>query len=211
MKKYILLFVSILFCFTTKINAQEDLKIKNKPGGIFSLGVRAPISAFNDGNWRNLGTGTGGQFRLRIAERLSTDWFFDYITGNISNFASRTDYHIGWSIVYYLGNKPPDEVKVQPFILAGHCFDYTNQKENNNSSNYKERWSSAVQAGFGSNFNITKRFDVSATAQYMIHLGNDIHAHQENGKVIIHEKKGVNLEGHIFFNISLNYKIIDLW
>jgi len=68
-----------------------------------------------------------------------------------------------------------------------------------------------VQAGFGSSFNITKRFDVSATAQYMIHLGNDIHAHQENGKVIIHEKKGVNLEGHIFFNISLNYKIIDLW
>lgn len=191
--------------------AQNDLPIKNKPGGIFSLGVKAPISAFNDGDWRNIGTGTGGQFRIRISEHLSTDWFADYVTGNISNFASRTDYHIGWSVVYLLGRKSPEQMTVVPFILAGHCFDYTNQKDNKNPSNYGERWSSAVQAGLGSSFNLTNRFDISTTLQYMIHMGTDIHSHQENGKVVIHEKKGVNLEGHLFFNLSLNYKIIDLW
>jgi len=101
LSKLFILFIAIL-SFQTMFG-QEDMKIKNKPGGIFSLGVRVPISAFNDGDWRNMGTGAGGQFRIRIAERLNTDWFFDYVTGNVGNFASRTDYHIGWSVVYYLG------------------------------------------------------------------------------------------------------------
>lgn len=209
-KNNFICFVLLLLSLSNK--AQEAMKIKNKSGGIFSLGVRAPLSAFNDGDWRNMGTGAGGQFRIRIAERLNTDWFFDYVTGNVGDFASRTDYHIGWSVAYYLGKKSPEEVKVQPYILAGHCFDYTNQKDNNNRSNFAERWSSAVQAGFGVHCNLTKRFDVSTTLQYMIHMGTDIHAEKdENGEVIFEKESGVNLEGHIFFNLSLNYKIVDLW
>lgn len=206
-----ILFLALLFTHQFLIG-QEGMKIKNKPGGIFSLGVRAPLSAFNDGDWRNMGTGAGGQFRIRIAERLNTDWFFDYVTGNVGNFASRTDYHIGWSVAYYLGKKSPDEVKVQPYVIAGHCFDYTNQKDNNNRSNFSERWSSAVQAGFGTHFNLTKRFDVSTTLQYMIHMGTDIRAEKDVNNVVVFEKQsGVNLEGHIFFNLSLNYKLVDLW
>lgn len=209
--KNILIFF-YLITISLLASSQEDMKIKNKPGGIFSLGVRAPISAFNDGDWRNMGTGAGGQFRIRIAERLNTDWFFDYVTGNVGDFASRTDYHIGWSVAYYLGKKSPDEVKVQPYVIAGHCFDYTNQKDNNNRSNFAERWSSAVQAGFGAHFNVTKRFDVSTTLQYMIHMGTDIHAEKnEFDEVVFEKESGVNLEGHIFFNVSLNYKIVDLW
>lgn len=206
----IFIFCSIM-SFQMKTYAQEDMKIRNKPGGIFSLGVRMPVSAFNDGDWRNMGTGVGGQFRIRIAERLNTDWFADYVTGNVSDFASRTDYHIGWSVLYYLGQKSPDQVKVQPYFLAGHCFDYTMQKDNLNRNNFAERWSSAVQAGIGSHFNLTKRFDISTTLQYMIHMGTDIHAEKENGVVVFNKEKGVNLEGHIFFNLSLNYKIVDLW
>lgn len=212
--KFIIRYLLVIFLFLSSkyIFCQEDMKIRKKPGGIFSLGVRAPLSAFNDGDWRNMGTGAGGQFRIRIAERLNTDWFFDYVTGNVGDFASRTDYHIGWSVAYYLGKKSPDEVKVQPYVLAGHCFDYTNQKDNNNRSNFAERWSSAVQAGFGSHFNVTKRFDVSTTLQYMIHMGTDIHAEKnEYGEVVFEKESGVNLEGHIFFNLSLNYKIVDLW
>lgn len=194
-----------------KVNAQDNMRIKNKPGGIFSLGVRAPISAFNDGDWRNFGTGAGGQFRIRLAERLSTDWFFDYVTGNVSDFANRTDYHIGWSVVYYLGKESPDLRGIQPYVLAGHCFDYTNQKDNLNKNNFAERWSSAVQAGLGTHFNLTKRFDVSTTLQYMIHMGTDIHADKHDGVVVFEKESGVNLEGHLFFNLSLNYKIVDLW
>jgi opacity protein-like surface antigen len=199
-----LFFLCLTILCLQNVFGQEDMKIKNKPGGIFSLGVRTPISAFNDGDWRNMGTGAGGQFRIRIAERLNTDWFFDYVTGNVGDFASRTD--------YYLGKKSPDEVKVQPYVIAGHCFDYTNQKDNNNRSNFAERWSSAVQAGFGAHFNVTKRFDVSTTLQYMIHMGTDIHAEKnEFDEVVFEKESGVNLEGHMFFNVSLNYKIVDLW
>ncbi|MBS1637465.1 MAG: hypothetical protein JST26_16235 [Bacteroidetes bacterium] len=201
--------LSLLYCNSSK--AQQDMKIKKNPSGIFSLGVRCPVSAFNDGDWRNFGYGSGGQFRIRVADRINTDWFFDYITGNVGSFASRTDYHIGWSVLYYLTNKDPLGAKVQPYILAGHCFDYTNQKDNLNRSNYAERWSSAVQAGIGAHFNLTKRFDISTTAQYMIHLGTDIHARQENGAVVFEKENGVNLEGHILFNLSLNYKLVDLW
>lgn len=206
------IFILCVMLYSSKsVFSQEDMKIKNKPGGIFSLGVKTPLSAFNDGNWRNVGTGAGAQFRIRIAERLNTDWFFDYVTGNVSDFASRTDYHIGWSVAYYLGKKSPDQVKVQPYILAGHCFDYTNQKDNMNRTNYAERWSSAVQAGFGTHFNLTKRFDVSTTLQYMIHMGTDIRAEKINNEVVFKKESGVNLEGHVFLNLSLNYKIVDLW
>ncbi len=211
MKLFSNLFLIIAILSAQNLFGQDDMKIKNKPGGIFSLGVRAPLSAFNDGDWRNMGTGAGGQFRIRIAERLNTDWFFDYVTGNVGDFASRTDYHIGWSVAYYLGKRSPQDVKIQPYVLAGHCFDYTNQKDNNNRNNFAERWSSAVQAGFGSHFNLTKRFDISTTLQYMIHMGTDIHAHQEHGTVHFEKETGVNLEGHLFFNVSLNYKIVDLW
>jgi len=55
-----------------------------------------------------------------------------------------------------------------------------------------------VQAGFGAHFNLTKRFDVSTTLQYMIHMGTDIHAHKEDETVHFEKESGVNLEGHMF-------------
>ncbi|MGL4599812.1 MAG: hypothetical protein ACRCYO_19965, partial [Bacteroidia bacterium] len=39
-----------------------------------------------------------GQFRIRLTDRINTEWFADYISTNLNNLASRSDYHIGWSV-----------------------------------------------------------------------------------------------------------------
>lgn len=202
-----LLIAACLLLASTTI--AQPLNLKGSQGGIFSLGVRTTVSTFNNGKFANTGMGLGGQFRLQFADKVNSDWFFDYITGDVEDFASRTDYHIGWSVIFYpTKNLTP---KVRPYILAGHCFDYTRIVDNSNSANFIERWSSAVQGGAGVHFNLTDRLDLSVVSQYMIHLGTDIHADNHDNEVHFHEEKGASLEGHLLFHVGINYKIADLW
>jgi hypothetical protein len=202
-----LLFVFLIIASASFAQTPEN---KNTNAGMFSLGVRNTFSMFNEGSWGNPGTGVGGQFRIQLSDRVNTEWFADYITGEDGNAVHRTDYHIGWSVMFYL-SQPREDMKIQPYLLAGHCFDYAKMQANADDKNYAERWSSAVQAGLGTHFNVSRRFDVSTTAQYMIHLGTDIQTSEENGAVIFKEENGTSLEGHILINISLNYKIAHLW
>lgn len=177
--------------------------------GNFQLGVRSTVSLFNDSQTNDFGNGIGGQFRLQLADRINTDWFFDYLTSDIGTVANRTDYHIGWSVLFYPYLK--EKQRVKPYILAGHCFDYTNMVENLNKSNYSERWSSAIQGGIGSHFQLSPRLDVSLTSQYMIHLGNHIHPIITSNSINFTEEKGASLEGHLLITVGVNYKIADLW
>ena len=197
-----------LLCFPI-VGFSQPLVTKGSQGGIFSLGVRTTISAFNDGVSGNVGTGVGGQFRLQFADKVNSDWFFDYITSDIDGFANRTDYHIGWSVMFYPGKELTP--RLRPYILAGHCFDYSRLEDNSNSSHFDERWSSAVQGGLGVHYNLTPRLDLSAVCQYMTHLGTHVNAEQENGVVVFHHEKGASLEGHLLFHLGINYKIADLW
>ena len=73
----------------------QDLKIKNTYGGVLSFGVHSTVNAFNDGVWKNVGVGSGGQFNIHASNRVNTAWFFDYISGGVGGYANRTDYHIG--------------------------------------------------------------------------------------------------------------------
>jgi opacity protein-like surface antigen len=201
--------VLLAILISASVGAQE-LNLKGNQGGLFSLGVRTTISTFNGHADEGLGMGLGGQFRLQFADRVNSDWFFDYMKSNIGDYAERTDYHIGWSVLYYFTDKPFPKWK--PYILAGHCFDYTRMVANANRSNMDERWSSAVQAGVGVHFNLSDRLDLSLVGQYMIHLGNEVHADlHSDGEVHFHEHKGASLEGHLLFNVGVNYKIGDLW
>lgn len=189
-----------------------QLKLKNNHGGVLAIGGRSVLSTFNDGTWGDMGTGAGGQFFLQFSDRVNTAWFLDYITTSVGSFANRTDYHIGWSVMYYLVPSNAEKTpKLQPYILAGHCFDYSMVKDNTRENNFKERWSSAVQAGFGTHYNFTSRLDASLQAQYMVHLGNDFDAELENGAVLFKDQDGINLEGHVLITLSVNYKIADLW
>lgn len=188
----------------------QPLKIKNNDGGIASFGVRTTVSTFNHGKFANTGIGVGGQFRLQFADRVNSDWFFDYITGDVEDFASRTDYHIGWSVLYY-PTKKTETTFIRPYVLAGHCFDYTRIVDNSDHDHFYERWSSAVQGGVGTHFYLSERLDLSVVGQYMVHLGNHVDAQLENGIVEFHTEKGGSLEGHLLFHVGINYKIADLW
>lgn len=202
---------ALLFIFLLGTGAVygQGLNVKNNRGGLVSLGVRTTYSAFNDHEDESNGMGLGGQFRIQFADRVNSDWFFDYLRSDIGNYASRTDYHIGWSVLYYpLKNPTP---LFQPYILAGHCFDYTQLMDNRNHSNQMQRWSSAVQGGVGVHVNLSARLDLSFVGQYMLHLGNDIGAHFENNEVEFHSESGTSMEGHMLFHVGINYKILDLW
>lgn len=189
--------------------AQEHLDTES---GYFQLGVRNVVSAFSDDGAN--GFGYGGQFRIRVLSRVNTDWYGDYITTDIAGIAKREDLHIGWSVLAYPFNCVTTKGKITPYILAGHCFDYSKVTKNSDGF-YKEKFSSAVQAGLGMHYNITDRTDISLTAQYMMHLGKDIHAQvfEIDGRkdVLIEKNQTRGIEGHMLINISLNVRLFDMW
>lgn len=188
----------------------QQLKIKKDQSGIVGFGVRTTISTFNGGDFGNNGTGVGAQYRVQIANRINSEWFFDYITANVEDFGSREDYHIGVSIMKYFTDEPSPVIK--PYIVVGYCFDYTEVSANSDSGLKIDKLSAAIQGGGGFHLNLTERVDLSFVSQYMIHLGEDIHAHQEpDGSIEFEREKGSGLEGHLLFHIGANIKIADLW
>jgi hypothetical protein len=190
---------------------EETLKVKNHHGGLFSLGMRSTVSTFNHGNWQDVGTGVGGQFRVQVHDRINLEFFADYLTSKIGNSGHRDDAHIGWSVMYYPLKDKTFTKFLKPYLIMGHCFDYSKVAENLNPDNSMERWSAAIQLGAGNHFNITERFDLTFIAQYMFHLGHHVEAHEAEGEFQIHDHGGASLEGHLLFTLGINYKIADLW
>lgn len=210
-------FLIIILLVAGGVQAQDapqpgSFPLRKNRGGVLSLGLRSTFSFFGDGG-KAVGSGAGGQFRLQIADRVNTEWFFDYITTNIQGLANRRDYHIGWSVMLYpwLGRDRGRFEPVLPYIVAGHCFDLTRVGENRNPSNSARRFSSAIQTGAGAHFHISQHMDLSLQLQYMIHLGRHTHAHIENGQVIIETKKTGKVEGHLLGTVGISYKLYDLW
>lgn len=193
--------------------SRKRAAILDPQGGQFSLGIRNTLSTFSHGSWKEVGTGVGGHFRLQLIDRLNTEWYADVIPTNIANRAHRMDYHIGWSVMAYVLPVNGFKRKFTPFVEAGHCFDMTYLRLNGENSQKANRFSSAVQMGFGTHYNINPRFDITLKAQYMIHLGKDIHVHEseETGELFIEEHKNSGFEGHLLFTLSFNYKVVKLW
>lgn len=211
MKKFIL---SICILSTFSLFSQEK-KAENFAGNL-ELGMRSTMSVF--GHDDQPGYGTGGQFRIRFGKFINTEWFADYITTNLDGLGKRNDAHIGWSVMFY----PYDSYdKVfQPYFLAGHCFDYTSVRSYYYIPTYDSRWSSAVQMGLGTSFNL-ELLNVSLGTQYMMHLGREIEyqklqsaegeTYLQVGDGYNHSNGNTGLEGHLFLTLSINAKIADLW
>lgn len=176
--------------------------------GWFSLGARSTLSAFDH---NGSGIGTGGQVRVQLGNRVNTDWFGDYITINIADKVRSDYYHIGWSVLFYPFKELQYQKVLQPYVLAGHCFDYNRKTAIADPSITKDRWGSAVQAGIGTHLHLSQRFDVSLTCQYMIHLTNELEAEIEGDNISIRDHGHTSLEGHLLTTVSLNYKIFRLW
>ncbi len=202
-----LLFVALL-CIQGSLRGQDTIPKYKSHAGWVSLGGRSTLSLFDsDGK----GIGTGGQFRVQLSNRVNTDWFADYISINVNDKVRSEYIHIGWSVLYYVFNNRQHPKIVQPYIVAGHCFDYNKKTVLLQPGINKDRWGSAVQAGIGSHFNLTERFDISLTCQYMIHLTNELEVEDDGTTVDIVEHKNSSLEGHLLTTVSLNYKIAKLW
>jgi opacity protein-like surface antigen len=199
MKKLLVAFTLFFSSFTSFAQVNES------NSGWFSLGVRNTLNTFShDGT----GLGVGGQFRIQLSNQVNTDWFADYITIQESEFIKSEYAHIGWSVLFY---PLKEKTLLQPYILAGHCFDYNKKSSIQNPSIYKDRWGSAVQVGLGTHINLTDRFDVSLMAQYMIHLTSEIEAHVTPTEIHFHEHSHAALEGHLLITASVNYKLFKLW
>jgi hypothetical protein len=201
--KWIFIFILFMLPFSAQAQSNES--------GWLSLGVRSTVSLFDHGTTGKAGLGSGGQFRIQLSERINTEWYADYITSGIEEQAHRQNFHIGWSVLYYfLPRHSHSKNLFQPFFEAGHCFDYSylSIKQTEETA---DRWSSAVQMGTGTHMNLTSKFDLSLKAQYMAHLGSELHTHLEEGELRIEAHKGVNLEGHLLITLSANYKIGKLW
>jgi opacity protein-like surface antigen len=199
----------VLFATSFSIQAQEAAK--EKAAGKFSLGTRTTLSLFNGGDNNSSGLGLGGQFRIQFSNKVNSEWFADFITSDVAGVASRNDYHIGWSLMFYPGSKNDFTNFIQPYILAGHCFDYTRVEADNDSKNFKDRLSMAMQAGAGMHFNVTPLFDFSLSTQYMLHLGKEIKTAVVDDQVLITRSSSSKPDGHLLVTLSINYKIGNLW
>lgn len=187
-------------------SSKQTLK---KQAGWFSLGVRTTMNVFSDDGF---GIGAGGQFRVQLSDRVNTDWFADYISVNHDNIARSEYLHIGWSVLFYPVKKwQYPNYKAQPFLLAGHCFDYNKKTILADPSISKHRWGAAVQVGAGSHFHLSERLDITLMMQYMIHLTKELEVEKNDDVYEIEIEKGRALEGHLLCTVSLNYKIVRLW
>jgi len=205
--KSVYLLVLIMFLFQTNGFSQKADTLLSPQSWWFSYGVRSTMSTF-DGD--GTGIGAGGQCRIRINNKINTDWFGDYISINVFNKVRSEYYHIGWSVLYYPFKEAHYPRLLQPYILAGHCFDYNKKTEMADPTNSKFRWGSAVQAGLGTHFNLSNKFDISLTCQYMIHLTDELDEEIVGDKVTILEKGGNILQGHLLTTVSFNYKLFRL-
>lgn len=201
-----LLLISLLFVHAQVNHAQVDGNTSNRSGYV-SVGQRSTLSLFSDGE-SPYSLGLGGQFRIQLSPRLNTEWFFDYLPSS-GALVRRNDFHIGWSVLYSLVD--PTAKIIEPYVLAGHCFDYTYRQEIAHPTNFQNRWSSAVQAGIGTHFHLTNRLMASLSVQYMMHLGTHVHEDIHGTDVHFHVEKGGNLEGHLLSTLSFNYTLFDAW
>lgn len=185
--------------------------------GQFSLGLRTTTSVF--GHDPVPGLGVGGQFRLQLMKFINTEWFADYITMDLKGAGVRNNAHIGWSVMFY----PKQLNRFVPYVIAGHCFDYAkvtplSTPYDDRSGDVVSRWSSAVQAGLGTHYFLTDRFNLTFSAQYMMHLGNHLEytlAETTAGWYVdthpLVHSHDVRLESHLLLTLSINYRIADFW
>lgn len=211
----------ILLLLSTITYGQKSNSGNTKMGEI-SWGIRSTGSLFSaSGN--NFGIGAGWQIRFRLSEKLNSEWFSDWITTDINGLGQRNDAHVGVSTMIYPFKNKGYKNTISPYILGGFCADYTKIKSNfyfdNTTNEYtsivKDRWSFATQLGLGTHYNFTDRFDISFSAQYILHTGKDLHSEIEtdnngNEYLHLHEEAGGGLEGHLFLTLSANYMIADL-
>lgn len=193
---------------------EEKRELVNSVGGL-SMGTRNTFSLFSTESRTFVGMSVGGQLRLRIHKLVNSDWFGDYVTTNVDDLATRTDFHGGVSIMPYTFGTP-SLYKPTFYPLAGFCIDYTRLNVTSGITELDdprmlERYSFAIQLGVGMQIPLSQRFDFTTTIHYMLHTGSDVHMHLNGDNVSLAMHRGFQLEGHFLTSLSLNYKLFNIW
>ena len=197
-----LLFLTITF---SHLSAQERVY----GGGSFGLGIRSTFNYFLEDGMTGLGA--GGQWKLGFTDRVNTEWFFDYITSHSDELgAARDDYHIGWSVQFAFKKDGFGGTGLTPYVLGGQCFDLTRVETATDRTPLN--FSAAVQAGLGASWFVHPRVEFTGQAQYMVHLGKDVHAEtDDHGHSHIHESNGFSFLGHGLLTFSCNVYFLKFW
>ena len=209
--------IGILLLFvTTLLQAQSQKDSVPDQTGYLSIGARNSVGVFTSNGKYFVGTGAGGQFAIRIAKNFNSHYFADWIVSNIDNKAQRFDFHSGFSMMPEVFSPRMGKTHLALFPLAGICIDYTkfsltSGKNYKNAPTFQERYSFAVQAGAGATVPVSRRLDFSLEIHYMLHIGTDVDINIDGDNVEIIKKNATNLEGHLFFSISMDYKLFRLW
>jgi hypothetical protein len=206
----------LLLFITDLLTAQTNKDSVPDQTGYLSMGARNSVGIFTSNGKYFVGTGAGGQFALRIAKNFNSHWFADWIVSNIENKAQRYDFHSGFSMMPEVFSPRVGKTHIALFPLGGICIDYTKFSitTGNNYTNgptFLERYSFAVQAGLGLTVPVSKRLDFSFETHYMFHIGTDVEINIDGDNVELIKKTGTNMEGHLFFAISMDYKLFRLW
>jgi len=206
-KKIALLCLWPVLCFS------QD-KEENPNAGRFMVGFRTTVSSFSDIGY--VGFGTGAHVRIQLGPRINSEWYYDHISTDIGGLGSRTDEHIGWSVMFYTFGQHLEKGKFSPYVEAGNCFDYTEVKSSYNGGSMVSRGSAAVHLGMGTHYNLSEKADITFKAQYMIHLGTAINEtittdEVTGAKNLVITKGNTGLNGHLLMTCSVNFYLGRLW
>ena len=194
-------------CFPFNSNAQKALRLRHNESGLFSLGLRTGIVLTNNDGW-NTGLGWGAQARIQANKHINTEWYFEFFNGGYTDYAVRTDGHIGTLVLLYPQRRPQ---RVNPFLEIGPNASYIKLRDRQDKENFTSRWSMAAQAGMGMHINITRRSDITISTSYMLDFGNKMSLIINDSQAVFIPKSGSGLDGQFLFNISMNFKMADLW
>jgi hypothetical protein len=230
-------FLALFFMVSVHVfsQAEKESRQKNraKEVGEFQLGMRSTVSLFDHKGFPGLGY--GGMFRIRPGKRINTEWYCDYIKTDISGLGYRETVHIGWSVMIYPFKTETAKGKFTPYFIGGNCFDYGkiesnlffSEGEKAPVSESSTRITTSVQGGLGVNYHFSNKFNLSLSAQYMEHIGKEIHAEviDEKGEEVLDRsryrdegnrlhiesgKDDVILSGHLLLTLSLNITLFDI-
>lgn len=203
--KSILCMLGFLWAFS---GAQAQDSDRTLQAGRFGFGVRNSVNYFTGNS--SLGLGAGGQFKIAFSPKVNSEFFLDYISSNVHDYAWRKDYHIGWAVQFALGGEFGQGIR--PYVMGGQCFDLTRA-----GIPFREEvgpvFSAAVQLGGGASYFISPNFEMNLQLQYMAHLTKEVEiiAPEEGVLPSVEIEKGAHFDGHLLTTLSFNFYFLSLW
>ncbi|MCS6990547.1 MAG: hypothetical protein NZL95_01640 [Chitinophagales bacterium] len=184
------------------------MRIKFTDPGVFAAGIRTAAGLTLTDSTLNLAQGVGLQARLLVLQRLNTEWYVEWLRGGFSDEAFRTDLHLGFNILGYFQRRLQ---RVAPFLMTGFAADALTLNNRLEARHRTTSWTTAVLGAIGFHINLTWRSDLTIAVAYQHHLVHQALLQTAEGILAQVPRSGRTGDGHLLVQLSMNYKITDLW